>query len=136
MIKKLALCAFLFMSCVSPAVYKKEYAAFYEDAAKRFCIAPPIQVYFSRLESNIAGYCIYNFGILLNEDNWVKYGPYQRLELMYHELGHCALGLDHYEPGLMSPTIHKENEVRENWENWRDELFSNCSPTKLLEPAY
>jgi hypothetical protein len=121
-------------SCMTPASYDEEYTSFYQDAAEHACFVSPVPVYFARLEPEIAGYCVPSFGILLNENHWGKYGPYQRLELMYHELGHCALGLDHSE-GLMSPAIHSEKEVEANWSEWREELFTGCF-IRNLEPSF
>ena len=118
-------------SCRTTSSYEREYVSFYRDAFQRGCFVESESVYFARLEPSIAGYCVYGFGILLNEDNWNSYGPYQRLELMYHELGHCALNLDHSEPGLMSPSIHREYEVRENWTEWKEDLFKKCPVGQL-----
>lgn len=123
--KKFLIAVCLLSSCRVPDDFWREYRAFYTDAATRGCVVPPINVYSSRLESGIAGLCVYYFGIILNQDLWREYGPYQRLELMYHEIGHCGLGLEHSD-GIMSPTIHTENEVKENWTQWKEDFFAQC----------
>jgi len=33
--------------------------------------------------------------LLLNQDLWQYLGPYQKKQLIYHELGHCELNLEH-----------------------------------------
>lgn len=127
--KHLILAVCLLSSCRSPADYWSEYRAFYSDAKKRGCEVDALQVYFSPLQKGTAGLCVYYFGIILNDNRWHEYGKYQRLELMYHELGHCALGLDHSD-GIMSPSIHSEYEIEPNWSRWKEQLFAVCSLKK------
>jgi len=115
-----------FQSCFFPSKYWKEYKSFYTDAENRGCIFYPVDIYFSKLDSEIAGLCVYHFGIIINEELWQKYGPFQRLELMYHELGHCVLDYDH-SIGIMNEYIHEENEIKKNWSIWRDKFFHECS---------
>lgn len=91
----------------------------------------PALVEFADLEPPMAGICFRLTGILLSERLWAEYKPLQRMELMYHELGHCVLFLEHSESGLMSPEIHSEAELIKNWNDWRDQLFSQCS--KLVD---
>jgi len=119
----------LSIMCISScalANFETEYLEFYQEAIKRNCMVFPVNAYFSRLEPGIAGYCIPGFGILFNEDRWAAFGPYQRKELVFHELGHCVLGLEHKEPGLMSPVMHQEKDVAANWDAWLNVLFENC----------
>lgn len=126
--KIIAFC--LSLSCISScarADFEMEYLEFYQEALKRNCVVFPIDAYFAKLEDDIAGYCIPGFGILVNETRWEKFGPYQKKELIYHELGHCVLGLTHKEPGLMSPTMHKEKDIEKNWNNWKEMLFKDCT---------
>jgi hypothetical protein len=117
----------LSLSCPSCgfANFEIEYLEFHKEAIRRNCVAFPVNAYFARLEPEIAGYCIPSFGILINEDRWATFGPYQKRELMFHELGHCVLGLNHSD-GLMSPKMHRESELKENWKAWVDDLFKNC----------
>jgi hypothetical protein len=114
-----------FSSCAF-ANFEMEYLEFYQEALKRNCVVFPVNAYFARLEPEIAGYCIPGFGILFNEDRWANFGPYEKRELVYHELAHCVLGQDHSEPGLMSPTMHSEEEIKKNWSAWVDLLFKDC----------
>lgn len=133
MIKRTAsmlLAVFLTSSCAF-ASFETEYFEFFQEAYKRKCLVIPVSAYFSRLEDEIAGYCIPGFGILINENRWPTLGAYQKRELMFHELAHCTLGLEHSEPGLMAPTMHKEEELKANWNKWVNELFSVCSENKV-----
>jgi hypothetical protein len=133
MFKKLtsALLSLSFMSSCAMADFEIEYMEFYQEALKRNCFVFPMHAYFARLEPEIAGYCIPGFGILFNEDRWDKFGPYQKRELVFHELGHCVLGKDHSEPGLMAPSMHSEKEIKKNWEAWVNELFKGCEQWKI-----
>lgn len=128
MMKKTAsllLSLFLTSSC-AVASFEVHYMEFFQEALNRKCFALPVNAYFSRLEPEIAGYCIPGFGILINEDRWASFGEYQKKEVMWHELAHCTLGLDHSEPGLMAPVMHTEEELKQNWATWANLLFSSC----------
>jgi len=122
-----SLFSFLCVSSCAFANFEVEYMEFYQEALKRNCVVFPVNAYFARLEPEIAGYCVPGFGILINEDRWATFGPYQKKELMYHELAHCVLYKDHSEPGLMSPKMHQEKEVKENWVIWMALLFKDCN---------
>jgi len=118
--------SFSYVSSCALANFETEYVSFYQEAIKRNCVVFPITAYFSKLEEEIAGYCIPEFGILINEKLWSSLGPFQKKELMFHELGHCVLGLDHSEPGLTTPAMHEEKEIKKNWSAWLDLLFADC----------
>jgi hypothetical protein len=118
-------CLFLSSSCAF-ASFENEYFEFFQEAYKRKCLVMPIDAYFARLEPNIAGYCIPGFGILLNENMWPMLSKMERKELMFHELGHCVLGLEHSKEGMMAPVMHDEQEIEKNWDKWVEELFSVC----------
>lgn len=122
----LVFCFFFSTSCQAPATYEKEYESFYVDALQSGCPIDLVPIYFAKLDSYVAGYCVEGFGILINETHWGEYGEFQRLELIYHEMGHCLFDLRHYEPGLMAPVIHTEKEVKENWEQWKKEFFKKA----------
>jgi len=44
--------------------------------------------------------------------------------LMYHELGHCILNLEHSETGIMAPVMYSESYYEENWDELVEELFT------------
>lgn len=62
-------------------------------------------------EANIAGYCEFSTKVITITDNpkifdWVKVSDSEREELIFHELGHCALGRAHtaaLRPGTNEP---------------------------------
>jgi len=117
------------LMCISScamANFEYEYYEFYKESVKRSCVVFPMPAYFAKIENNVAGYCIPTFGILINEERWASMGPYQKKELIFHELGHCVLGLEHKEPGLMAPVMHSEEEVKKNWDAWVNEFFKDC----------
>ena len=122
----LAPIALLLTACSLSASFKPEVDEFYHEAMKRRCFVFEVDMYFARLESEVAGYCIPTFGILINEDGWDSYEEYQKKELIFHELGHCALGLSHSDDGLMTSKMHSEKELKENWNRWLDLLFKDC----------
>jgi hypothetical protein len=119
----------LSVSCRTKLSFDKEYNSFYKDATDKGCLVLPTLVEFADLESPTAGLCFCGVGILLSEQLWAEYKPFQRMELMYHELGHCVLYLEHSDPGLMSSEIHSEVELIQNWTTWKDLLFQDCKAT-------
>lgn len=64
---------------------------------------------------DVAGKCIeYSDGstkIIIDGPTWVSISDINRERLIYHEMGHCALGLPHVdqtlEPELMTPTLRE-----------------------------
>ncbi len=75
--------------------------AYYERFYKETGMYPVgITAGFSDLETNIAGECVTNGPfreIIIDNQYWLDIGDYDGLreQLVYHELGHCLLGLDH-----------------------------------------
>jgi len=116
----------LITACQSAPSFEKQTEEFYREANKRGCFVFPIRTHFARLEENIAGYCVSSFGILLNETKWKDMGEYQKRELVFHELGHCVLGLEHTSLGLMAPSMHSEDELELMWPKYVELLFADC----------
>jgi hypothetical protein len=56
-----------------------------------------ISAKFANLESPVLGRCTFSYPPLIEIDpeTWQNLSEYGREQLMYHELGHCALGLKH-----------------------------------------
>lgn len=44
--------------------------------------------------------------------------------VLYHELGHAVLGLDHGGEGIMSETAHRESEYQYYWPAWVEEYLN------------
>lgn len=54
--------------------------------------------------------------------------PLTKKALLYHELGHCLLGLEHKEvqpPVIMNPSLLLEIYYKANWTKLVDELFNS-----------
>lgn len=75
--------------------------------------------------------------ITIHPDNWNRLGEMQRLSLVYHEMGHCVLGLDHIEDGggggetnLMHPVQQSELTIRLNWDSMVKGMFMQYKEKK------
>lgn len=63
-----------------------------------------VSVGFGPTSGNVVGKCLLHGSyrkITIKKDYWDSVSEVQKEQLMYHELGHCALGLGH-EDGLLS----------------------------------
>jgi hypothetical protein len=104
--------------------------------------AKDIPIYFStKLPSNIAGLChYYRIGkgpiiwgyVEIDKANWLATTEYQRINLIFHELGHCVLGRDHMPWGdymmacpssFMYRAVLSTECIENNYENYLHELF-------------
>lgn len=71
-----------------------------------------LTVVFTELESYTLGRCTLPLNgatplIRINATSWEQLGYYGRRQLMFHELGHCVLGLDHVAaPGSIMYLYH------------------------------
>lgn len=57
-----------------------------------------ITIIYSNLDPNITGECLRfpDYGLIhINPIYWPRFSPFGKEELLYHELGHCALYLPH-----------------------------------------
>lgn len=113
-------------ACASKPDLSAEKQAWYNEANERGCLVFPTKLYFADLKGEAVGYCVPRFGILIDIDSWNKFGPLQRKELVFHELGHCVLSLEHSEPGLMAPNMHSEKHLEETFSEYTDLLFKGC----------
>lgn len=43
--------------------------------------------------------------IIVNEQQWARFPEYVRRLIIYHEMGHCVLGLAHNKIGTMQPNV-------------------------------
>lgn len=64
-----------------------------------------VPIYFADLEDGIAGVCHYfrvgggpiRWGYIeIDKEYWITMSELQKINLVFHELGHCVLGRDHY----------------------------------------
>ena len=95
-----------------------------------------IPINFSKLENRIAGICYnWNFGyreIEIDKDQWEdELTEDRKLALIFHELGHCELGLDHNDSlrkdkcphSLMHSVLVRENCLKKYKEEYLEEIF-------------
>ena len=113
-------------SCSNKPDFSAEKQEWYNEANERGCLVFPTKLYFADLKGEAVGYCVPRFGILIDIDSWNKFGPLQRKELVFHELGHCVLSLEHSELGLMAPNMHSEEELDMMWPKYLNLLFKGC----------
>lgn len=77
---------------------------------------------------NSVAYCEMNFKyIAVAEQYWSYMDDTSRMVLMFHELGHCALGLDHAPRGsinIMNPHVLPTDVADQNREILLEKLFS------------
>jgi len=74
------------------------------------------------------GYCTESGLIALNKDAWDTNGALMNKAVLFHELGHCTLHLDHAtenSTNIMTPFMLDEESLAENWALLMDKLFSN-----------
>jgi hypothetical protein len=100
------------------------------DARKRNvpCFPTEYAVFSDELSVNskgVLGYCDFSYGIFINRDHWMWFSAQTRITLIYHELGHCALGLDHYDDStdIMNTYILSDFEIGEEWNKLVSNLF-------------
>ena len=88
----------------------------------KYCDFGPIDVTFD-IQDKRWGYCV-NEKLSLNWEVWEHLGPVQQELLVYHELGHCFLGLGHEDMSIMSYPLLNEYEYGANREKYLDKLFN------------
>lgn len=79
-------------------------------------------------EATTIGVCRPQHSITLRTDFWQVAGPKERLALVYHELGHCALHMGHHDtaPDIMNSTILDESFLKKDWDNLVKEMFNRA----------
>lgn len=74
-------------------------------------------------------YCIPGNKIVVHKGKWDKLSAMERKTLMYHELGHCALNLDHVgerDFDIMAPDILYPADARRHWNTLVTALFERA----------
>mgnify|MGYP006192221003 CR=1 FL=1 len=131
----------------SPGIYARERSdsllkPFLDSfMAKAECFDVPMEYTSLRLSINwegmdVAGLCTqYSDGsavISIDGPTWISINDVNRERLVYHELGHCALDLDHIdqslEPGLMTPILYENTywDYIDDYDYIIKELFFNA----------
>lgn len=99
----LILCSF-FVACgqgfeKDPAIVDAELLPYSKRFEQEIGVSTTdISIVFDNLDDDTVGLCIIRPGgnkIIIDLKFWQKSKAHIREEVMYHELGHCAMGLDH-----------------------------------------
>ena len=71
------------------------------------------------------GYCMSPFEVRIIRSFWDNASANQRMALMYHELGHCALRLEHVDDELdiMNSYIISDYAIEKNWDVLIEKMF-------------
>ncbi len=77
-------------------------------------------------EGTVIGYCIPYKRMAISEAFWKRATPAEKLTLIYHELGHCALGLDHYDDthDIMNTYLLPGDIADHKWDQLVSQLFT------------
>lgn len=69
------------------------------------------------------GYCPYKV-MFINKEHWATINKWEKKELIYHELGHCILGLGHNTDISIMNSLPKDTfyHVKKNGSNWKSLL--------------
>jgi hypothetical protein len=80
------------------------------------------------LNSGVIGYCTHGGEIRFLTSFWATASATTRLVLAYHELGHCALGLDHHdgEADIMNTYLLNEVIADEEWDELVNKMFGRA----------
>ena len=105
--------------------------AFSEDAIKRGvpCLRTRkaiMEEKFSNGEGdNVIGYCQAPWTVSFLKPYWDRASAADRMTLVYHELGHCALNLDHYDEGqdIMNTYLLPGDIADEKWDKLVNNMF-------------
>lgn len=98
-------------------------------------------VYFANLNAGTAGIC-YRIRFLnglfewkyieIDQEYWKSISEYQKINLMFHELGHCVLGRQHIEwqdlvtvcpPSFMYGSVISTECIEKNYDLYLEEMF-------------
>lgn len=78
------------------------------------------------LSGEQVGYCMAPVRIVISKKFWQDSDYIEKKNLIYHELGHCALGLDHTASetlAIMNPYLLPPRLAQKNWETLVREMF-------------
>lgn len=107
----------------------KQLASFLADATRYEATCYPIiGITFvdSFNERSIVGRCDVGNAVFLHKDYWFFSSEQARLITMYHELGHCLLGLPHDDskPDIMNKYLLDPRYAKKNWTALVNNLFT------------
>ena len=98
-----------------------------------------VPIVFKDLDPKYAGICYRTFTekglvgdrIEIDIKNWKSMSEYQRINLIFHELGHCVLNRDHVvsssvllcPTSFMDPTVMSTSCIEQHYEDYMKEMF-------------
>lgn len=89
------------------------------------CFGVKDVIVLENVKDEIAGYCIPHFVVVMSQSFWDSASTWEKRTLVYHELGHCALDLDHTdEEEIMNPYVLNERTASTNWQSLVRKLFT------------
>jgi len=98
----------------------------YKAGTISFAPSKEVQKVAPRPDFFILGYCTSDGHIVLNQDAWEHDSVIKNKAVLFHELGHCVLLLDHAPEdsiNLMAPSIPGPLFLSENWQEMLRKLF-------------
>lgn len=80
------------------------------------------------LEGNVIGYCQAPWTVSFKKSYWDTASAADRMTLVYHELGHCALGLEHYDEGqdIMNTYLLPGDIADQKWDRLVNNMFKRA----------
>jgi hypothetical protein len=93
-------CTIKTVAILGPSVIDPAFTSYYKSFKENTGVNPyRISARFAKIKPDggrtIIGYCYADGRIEIDPQQWKLLGPYGKEEVVYHELGHCAGGLDH-----------------------------------------
>ena len=98
----------------------------YRASTISFAPSQEVQKVSPRPDFYILGYCTSDGHIVLNQDAWERESLIKNKAVLFHELGHCVLLLDHAPEdsiNLMAPSIPGPLFLSENWQEMLRKLY-------------
>ena len=89
----------------------------------------PTMVFFS-LERPKLGVCYHKAQVVaIDPETCFHFPRIGRLAIVYHDLGHCVLGLGHSKDGIMRATLRSAHRLNLKWARWEEEYWNSVKKT-------
>lgn len=105
--------------------------SFSQDAVKRnvpcrYTVKASLDENFSKsVGETVIGYCLIPWRVSIRKAFWDRASASERMALIYHELGHCALGLEHYDEktDIMNTYLLPSDVADNKWDQLVNTMF-------------
>lgn len=110
----------------------ESYLEEFEQDAKKYevgCYYTHSMYFAKKLPPGVAGYCTLGNRIVISSEVWETLEPLEKKTLIYHELGHCGLYLDHTASNvwaIMNPYLLPTYMLRGYWKPLVENLFETA----------